>query len=129
MMICANSLSRGASSLDRSCDNATKFAVFRDNRDNVFGRKQRTLSNDLEPNCRLVQFFEYDFELVNEMGRAVRGSCLSIVSCSSGTGWQNLTANVPALRRLGQFWKISLRLPQRRRCTTGSVDELGQWVV
>src|SRR5437762_9138161 len=95
----AISFFRGAGSLDRSCDNATKFAVFRDNRDNVFSRKQGTLSNHLKPDCRLVQFLEHDFELVNEIGTAFRAPRLAIVSGVSGTGSQNLRSEE---RRVGK---------------------------
>src|SRR2546422_10169483 len=75
---------RGAGSLDRSCDNATKFAVFRDNRDNVFSRKEGTLSNRLKPDYRLVQFLEQDFELVNELGMAFLARRLARVNRRDG---------------------------------------------
>src|SRR5262245_4117614 len=81
--------SRGASSLYRGRDNSTKFAVFRDNRDNIVRRKQGTFRDDFKPYCGFVQFFEHDFKFVNEVGSAFRTSRLPIIGGGRGSGSQN----------------------------------------
>src|SRR5262245_57775994 len=92
-----------AGSLDRSADNATKFAVFRDNRGESLSRKQGAVSRHFEPNGRFVQFLERHFELGNEVRPAFGATRLAVVGSRSGSGSEHLTANVPALRGSGQL--------------------------
>src|SRR5438093_9101924 len=92
-----------AGGLDGSCDDSTKFAVFRDNRDYRFSRKRATLSNHLKPNGGFVQFLKDYLELVNEVGAAFGTARFTVVGGGSGSGPQNLTAYVPTLRRSGQL--------------------------
>ena len=69
-----------SSGLYRSRNNPTKFAIFRDNRDNIFRGKQRTLSDQFKPNRCLIKFLEYDFELMNEIGATFCASRLAVIS-------------------------------------------------
>ena len=94
---------RRAGSRDGSPNNSAKFAVFRDNGSNGFRRKQGTLSDDFKPDGRFVQLFENDFEFVNEVGSAFRAPRLAVIGGSRGSGSQNLTTNMAALRRSWQF--------------------------
>ena len=94
---------RRTGGLDGSRDNSAKFAVFGDNRDNSFRRKQGTLSDDFKPDGRFIELFENDFEFMNEVGPAFRAPRFPIIGGGRGSGSQNLTANMTALRRSWQF--------------------------
>jgi hypothetical protein len=69
----------------------------RDNRDNVFRRKQGTFNNDFQPDRCLVQLFEYGFQLVNEVRPAFGAARRAIVGGRSCSGSQDLAANMAAL--------------------------------
>src|SRR2546423_4536919 len=97
------SFSHATSGLDRSADNATKFAVFRENRGNCFERQQGTASDHFKPDCRFIQFLEHDFEPVNEISAAFCAARLAIIGGAGGSGSQNLAADMSALRRPRQF--------------------------
>jgi hypothetical protein len=50
-----------------------------------------------------IQFLEHNFELVNEIGPAFCPQRLAIIGGGSGSGLQNLTAHMPAMRCSGQL--------------------------
>jgi hypothetical protein len=75
----------GSCGLYRGGNNSAEFAVFRDNRDNIFGGKQGTFADQLEPNRCFVEFLEYNFQLVDEIRSTFRTSRLTVISgcCSA----------------------------------------------
>ena len=61
------------------------------------GESMLPLSNDFKP-YRRFQFLEHDFKLMNEIGAAFCAARLAIVGSGGGSGSQNLTADMAALR-------------------------------
>ena len=69
-----------SSRLYRGGNNSAEFAVFSDNRDNIFGGKQGTFADQFEPNRGFVEFLKYNFQLVDEICATFRSSRLTVIS-------------------------------------------------
>src|SRR5262245_27694081 len=89
-------------SLNRCRNNPTKFSVFRDYWLNSFSRQHRSLSNQVQPDRCLIEFFERYSQLVNEIATALCASRFAIVCGCCSSGSKQLTANVATLRSSGK---------------------------
>src|SRR5215470_2237643 len=63
---------------------------------------QLTFLNHAKPNQCFIELFQNDSQLVNEVGEAFSGSCLTVVCSRRSAAAKNLSSNMPASRRFGK---------------------------